>query len=164
LQIKSKDKDGYTAVQIGFEKIKESKVTKSKKTKPFKHLREFKNNISDYELGKELNVSMFEEGEKVKIAGTSKGKGFAGGVKKWGFAGLPSTRGTRGTQRTIGSIGASTPSRVTPGRKMPGRMGGERVTVKNLKVIKVDPANNVLMVKGAVPGARGTLLEIRSVK
>jgi large subunit ribosomal protein L3 len=173
LQIKTKEKDGYEAVQIGFKELKSKKIKKTNKQKPFKYLKEFsvlgkqktkgekKENVPEYNVGQEFNVSIFEEGDKVKISGFSKGKGFAGGVKKWGFAGRPTTRGTKHEIRAIGSIGSSTPSRVVKGRKMPGRMGSERITVKNLEIIKVDPKNNLLFLKGAVPGRRGTLLEIR---
>jgi len=155
--------DGYEAVQIGFQKLKEKKVKKPQKEKPFKYLREFRGDIdtSKYKIGEKIDVSIFQEGEIVKISGVSKGKGFAGAVKRWGFHGRPATRGTKHEERTLGSVGCSFPERVIKGRKMPGRMGFERVTVKNLKVVKVDPENNLLAVKGAVPGRKGTLLEIR---
>ncbi len=160
LQIKTKERDGYTAIQIGFKKLKDKKVKKTQKQKPFKYLREFRGDISEYETGQEFDVSIFKEGDIVKVSGISKGKGFAGVVKKWGFHGRPRTRGTKHEHRTIGSVGASMPPRVLKGKKMPGRMGSERVTVKNLKIIKVDPENNLLMIKGAVPGRKGTLLEL----
>lgn len=159
-QIKTKEKDGYQAVQIGFKKIeKPKKIKKPLLKKPFKYLREFKN--GEYKPGQKIEVSIFKEGEKVSVSGVSKGKGFAGVVKRWGFAGRPKTRGTKHEERAPGSIGASTPSRVVKGRKMAGRMGFERVTVRNLKVVKVVPENNIIALKGAVPGRRGTLLEIR---
>lgn len=153
----------YKAVQLGFQKLKENKVKKSQKQKPFRRLREFREDtdISQYKVGDSVNVSIFQEGDKVKISGFSKGKGFAGVVKRWGFHGRPATHGTKHEQRTPGSTGSSFPERVVKGRKMPGRMGYERVTVKNLKVVKVDPENNLLAIKGAVPGRKGTLLEIR---
>ncbi len=110
-----------------------------------------------------IDTSIFKEGDLVKISGISKGKGFAGVVKRWGFAGRPRTRGTKHEERAPGSIGAATPSRVVKGRKMAGRMGSERVTVRNLKIVKIDPENNLLAVKGAVPGRKGTLLEIRGL-
>jgi len=159
-QIKTKERDGYESVQVGFEKIeKKKKIKKTMKGKEFKWLREFKN--GEYKKGEEINVSIFKEGENVKVSGISKGKGFAGVVRRWDFKGLPKTRGTRHAWRKPGSIGSVTPSRVIKGRKMPGRMGQERVTVKNLKIIQVDPENNLLAVRGAVPGRKGTLLEIR---
>ena len=160
-QIKTKEKDGYTVVQIGLEKLKSKKVKKSQKNKPYRYLREFGGDISKYKEGQEINVSIFKEEDKVKVSAISKGKGFAGAVKKWGFAGKPASHGTKHEERTIGSIGSMFPQRVVKGKKMPGRMGAERVTVKNLKVAKVDAENNLLAVKGAVPGRRGTLLEIR---
>lgn len=160
LQIKTKERDGYTAIQIGFKKLKDKKLKKTQKQKPFKYLREFRGDISEYETGQEFDVSIFKEGDIVKVSGISKGKGFAGVVKKWGFHGRPRTRGTKHEHRTIGSVGASMPPRVLKGKKMPGRMGSERVTIKNLKILKVDPENNLLMIKGAVPGRKGTLLEL----
>lgn len=175
-QIKMEEaKDGYQAVQLGFQRLKENKVKKTQKQKPFRCLREFRGDIdisqyasgdisrlsSKYKVGDSVNVSIFQEGDKVKISGFSKGKGFAGVVKRWGFHGRPATHGTKHEKRTPGSIGSSFPERVVKGRKMPGRMGYERVTVKNLKVAKIDKEHNLLAVKGAVPGRKGTLLEIR---
>ncbi len=162
LQIKTKEKDGYEAVQIGFLSLKKNKTKKSQKNKPFKHLKEFKGDISEYKIGQKIDVSAFKDVKSVKISGFSKGKGFAGGVKRWGFRGQPASRGAKGSIRTIGSIGGSTPSKVIKGKKMPGRMGFDRTTVKGLKIIQIDEKNNVLMIKGAVPGRRGTLLEIRA--
>lgn len=164
-QIKTKEgKDGYQAVQIGFQKLKAKKRKKPQIKKPFKYLREFKGEIdlAKYKVGQEINVSIFQEGDLVKISGLSKGKGFAGVVKRWGFAGFPATHGTKHELRTSGSIGSRWPQRVVKGRKMAGRMGGERVTIKNLKVIKVDPEKNIIAIKGAVPGPKGGLLEICS--
>lgn len=161
VQVKTKEKDGYEAVQIGFLKLKESKVKKSQKNKAFKYLREFKADISEYKVGKKINVGFLKDIKSVKISGISKGKGFAGAVKRWGFAGQPKTRGAKGSLRSIGSVGGSTPSRVIKGKKMAGRMGADRITVKNLKLMRIDEENNVLIVKGAIPGRKGTLLEIR---
>jgi len=114
------------------------------------------------ELGGKEDISLLKEGDNVKVSGTSKGKGFAGAVKKWGFSGRDATHGVKHEHRTIGSIGSSFPERVLKGRKMPGRMGGERVTVKNLPIAKIDKEKRILMIKGAVPGNRGSLLEISS--
>jgi large subunit ribosomal protein L3 len=163
-QLKTKEKDGYDAVQIGFEKLKEKKITKSKQKKPFRYLKEFRDDPKNYQLGQEINVSIFKEGDLVSVSGVSKGKGFQGGVKRWGFSGRPSSHGTKHEERTLGSVGASTPSRVIKGKKMPGRTGGERVTIKNLEIVKIEPEKNLLYIKGAVPGSRGSLLEIKSVK
>ena len=160
-QIKTKEKDKYEAVQVGFEKLKEKKVKKPQKDRPYRFLREFKIRDPKFKIGDKIDVSIFKEGDKVKISGISKGKGFAGAVKRWGFHGRPATHGTKHEERTLGSVGSSFPERVIKGKKMPGRMGSERVTVKNLKIVKVDVDNNLLAVKGAVPGRRGTLLEIR---
>jgi len=160
-QIKTNEKDKYESVQIGLEKIEDKKVKKSKKKKPYRYLKEFKAEDTKLKAGDKIDVSIFEEGDIVKVSGTSKGKGFAGAVKKWGFHGKPATHGTKHEERTIGSVGSAFPQRVIKGKKMPGRMGTERITVKNLKIAKVDIENNIIMIKGAVPGHRGTLLEIR---
>ena len=163
LQKKSKEKDGYQALQIGFNKIeKKNKITKSMKGKEYKHIREERTSEeSPLNVGDEFNVSIFKEGDKVKIAGMSKGKGFQGGVKKHGFSGRNATHGVKHEHRTIGSTGCRFPQHVMKGRKMPGRMGYDRITVKNLKIMKIEPENNLLIVKGAVPGVKGAMLEIR---
>ena len=156
-------KDGYDATQIGFI-AKKKRIKKTEKGKEFKYLREFKGDISKYKVGDKIDASIFKAGDIVKVSGLSKGKGFAGAVKRWGFKGrLSVTHGTKHELRTLGSVGSSIPERVTKGKKMAGRMGYARVTVKNLRIIKVDPGNNLIAVKGAVPGRRGTLLEIRGM-
>jgi len=185
-QIKTKDKDGYDSVQIGFEKLKKKKITKSKRKKPYKYIREFRIEGStflpaealakagakasssalrateDKSAGKDrIDVSFFEKGDRVKISGISKGKGFAGVIKRHGFKSKPASHGVKHEERSMGSVGSSFPERVVKGKKMPGRMGTERITVKNLKIVKIDKENNLIAVKGAVPGRRGTLLEIR---
>jgi len=157
-QIKTKEKDKYGAVQVGFVK-KTRKIKKAEKGKEFKHLREFED--GEHKMGDKIDVSIFQEGDKVKISGLSKGKGFAGVVKRWGFHGRPATRGTKHEERTGGSTGSSMPSRVVKGKKMAGRMGFERVSVKNLKIVKIEKEDNLIAVRGAVPGRKGTLLEIR---
>ncbi len=163
-QIKTKEKDGYFAVQVGFEPLK--KIKKSKKKKPYRYLKEFRldeEEIKKYQIGQKIDVSFFKEGDLVSVSGISKGKGFQGAVKRWGFSGKnPVSHGTKHEERKIGSVGASTPRRVWKGKKMPGRMGAERVTVKNLEIVKVDPENNLLAIKGALPGRKGTLLEIKT--
>jgi len=159
-QIKTKEKDSYSAVQIGF--IKKKKAKKSEKGKEFRYLKEFEiDEKNELKPGDEINVSLFEEGDKIKISGISKGKGFQGAVKRWGFSGRPATHGTKHEQRTLGSTGTSFPERVIKGRKMPGRTGGERTTVKNLKIVKIDKDNNLIAVKGAVVGISGGLVEIK---
>jgi len=123
---------------------------------------EAKASSSPFAVAQVIDASIFKAGDIVKVSGLSKGKGFAGAVKRWGFKGrLSVTHGTKHELRTLGSVGCSIPERVLKGKKMAGRMGYARVTVRNLKVVKVDKENNLLAVKGAVPGARGTLLEIR---
>ena len=178
-QIKIKGKDGYDAIQIGFKKLKAKKVKKPQKEKPFRYLREFKlrptrhplippahpkEEKKELKVGDTIDVSIFKEGEKVSASGLSKGKGFAGVVKRWHFAGGPATHGQKHSLRGAGSVGSRWPQRVIKGKKMSGRMGGERVTVKNLEIVKVDLEKNLIAVKGAIPGRRGTLLEIKSQK
>ena len=159
-QIKTKNKDGYEAVQTGFEKKKANKIKKSDKGKEFKFLREFRGEAGDLKVNDQIDVSVFQVGDKVKVSGMSKGKGFQGAVKKWGFHGRNATHGVKHEHRTLGSVGSTDAARVFPGKKMPGRMGFDRVSVKNLTVMKIDPENNLIALKGAVPGRRGTLLEI----
>ena len=171
LQKKTKEREGYDAMQIGFIKLeKKSKIKKTMKGKEYRHIREFTLPTGRQELsadqvsnnvGDEVNVSQFVEGDKVNVIATSKGKGFQGGVKKHGFAGRNSSHGAKHESRQIGSVGQRFPQHVIKGRKMPGRMGFEQITVKNLKIAKVDEANNILALKGAVPGHRGTLLQIK---
>lgn len=165
-QIKTEEKDGYKAVQVGFEKIeKEKKKKKSLKGKEFKYLKEFRvDDPSQFKVGQKIDVSLFKEGDKVSVSGKSKGKGFQGAMKRWGFASRGRSHGVKHERRTLGSVGITNVARVFKGKKMPGRMGGERITVKNLEVVKVDKENNILYVKGALPGRRGTLLEIKEIK
>jgi len=161
LQKKTKDKEGYDSLQIGFIKIeKKNKIKKSMKGKEYRYIKEARIE-DDGNIGDEINVSIFKEGDKVNISATSKGKGFQGGVKRHGFHGRNATHGAKHEERQIGSVGQRFPQHVIKGRKMPGRMGFERVTVKNLKIAKIDVENNILALKGAIPGYRGTLLEIR---
>jgi large subunit ribosomal protein L3 len=163
LQIKTKSKDGYEAIKIGFENLAERKIKKT--GTPFRYVKEFRIDTSAYKVGDVIDNSIFSLGEKIKIAGISKGKGFQGGVKRYGFSGkLSSTHGNKHEHRTIGSTGCATPSRVLKGKRMPGRTGSDRVTVKNLEIVKIDKKNKIIAIKGAVPGRRGTLLEIRTVK
>ena len=162
-QLKEKEKDGYEAVQIGFEK--KDKVKKSQKGKGFSYLKEFRSQELGAEnqklkIGDKIDVSVFKEGDKVKISGISKGKGFQGAVKRWGFSGMGASHGVKHEHRTLGSVGSTDAARVFKGKKMPGRMGGERVTRRNSEIVKIDPESNVIAVKGVVPGRRGTLLEI----
>lgn len=171
---KTVENDGYEAVQIGFGDIKVQRVTKPlaghfKKadTAPKKTLREFKlDDMSALNLGDTIKADIFAAGEKVDVTGTSKGKGTAGSIKRWGFARLKESHGTGPVARHAGSLGAcSDPSRVYKGKKLAGHLGSERVTIQNLDVIKVDAENNLLAIKGAVPGPKGGIVLIRdSVK
>ena len=149
-QIHALEKEGYEALQLGFEP----------KGKTFRHIKEFRNVQGKQD--EEVVVSVFQEGEKVKISGISKGKGFQGAVKRHGFSGRNRTHGVKHEHRTLGSTGSRWPQHVRKGKKMPGRMGAERTSVRNAAIVKIDPERNLIAVKGAVPGARGTLLEIRS--
>jgi len=163
-QIKTEDKDGYWAVQVGFEKKKKN-IKKTEKGKEYKYLKEFrgsKEEVEKFKVGQKIDVSIFNEGDIVKVSGKSTGKGFQGVVKRWGFAGAPKTHGTKHTHRAPGAIGSAWPQRVWKGKKMPGRMGGERVTIKNLEIVKIEKDKNLMAIKGAVPGKRGNLLEIRA--
>jgi len=164
-QIKTKEKDKYEAMQVGFIKKKTKHIKKTEKEKGFRYLREFQGATEENQKlksGAKIDVTVFSEGDIIKISGLSKGKGFQGVVKRWGFAGLPKTHGTKHMLRMPGSIGQSGPERVFKGKKMAGRMGNKRMTVKNLKVIKIDKEKNLIGIKGAVPGTKGTLLEILS--
>jgi len=165
LQAKTNDKDGYESVQLGFKKIEKKKNIKmTMKGKEFKNIKEFKCLSPENKAGDDISVAVFKEGEMVNVSGISKGKGFQGGVKRHGFAGRNATHGVKHEQRTIGSTGCRFPQRVIKGRRMPGRMGYERITVKNLEIMKIDAENNLLVLKGAVPGRKGTLLEIINSK
>ena len=169
-QIKNEEKDGYNSVQLGFLDKKERNINKAEaghfknaKTAPKSNLFEFKNFENELSIGDVLNVDHFSEGEFVDISGTSKGKGFQGVVKRHGFAGVgQSTHGQHNRLRAPGSIGAASyPARVFKGMKMAGQMGNEKVTVQNLKVIKVVPEKNLLVVKGCVPGHKNSIVTIR---
>lgn len=148
-------------IQLGYEKLKEKKIKKTQSKKPYRYLKEF-NSDQELKVGDKIDVSVFEKGEKVKVSGITKGKGFQGGVKRWGFSGYGKSHGVKHGERAIGSVGSSFPERVLKGKKMPGRMGNQRITVKNLEVIKTDKENNLIALKGAVPGREGSFLEIKS--
>jgi len=172
IQRKTKDHDGYEALQLGYGRVSQNKVTKpllghfQKVDKGcFKVLAEFRADTQSYEVGQEIGVDFFKAGELVDIVGTSKGKGFAGVIKRHGFSGGRKTHGSM-FHRAPGSIGASAePSRVFRGQKLPGHMGSERKTVQNLLVWAVDAGRNLLLVKGAVPGSKkGYLLVKQAIK
>ncbi len=169
-QKKTKERDGYVAVQLGFQGVKERKLTKphkghleKAKCPPLKYLREVRiDNHEDLEEGQEIKADIFQVGDLVDVSGTSKGKGFAGVVKRHHFAGGLKTHGASDRHRAPGSVGAgTTPGRVFKGMRMGGRMGGERVTVLILEVVIVDPEKNLIAVKGAIPGAKNGLVMVR---
>jgi large subunit ribosomal protein L3 len=170
INIRTKDKNGYEALQLSFGVRKEKNITKPvlgqfKKVElsPAAILKEFKNfNVNDYKIGDKVSVEIFKEGDAVKVTGKSKGKGFQGVMRRHNFGGVGgTTHGQSDRLRAPGSIGASSyPSRVFKGQKMAGRMGNEQVTVSNLKVIKIINDKNILMVKGAVPGAINSIVEV----
>jgi len=163
-QVKTVESDGYNAIQVGFGDQKEKRINKAQKPKGnFRVLREFRTEEAPtVSVGDTLALAdVFTAGDIVAVSGLSKGKGFQGVVKRHNFAGGPRTHGQKHNERSGGSIGAKGPARVFKGRKMPGRMGYDRVTVKNLKVLVVDSESKQLIVEGAVPGRRGTLIEVR---
>ncbi len=164
-QVKTTAKEGYNAVQVGFGEPKRSKSRQreNKGLGQFKYFREFReDDIEAINVEDKFDVSLFKVGDLVDITGTSKGKGFAGVVKRYHFAGGPKTHGQSDRHRAPGSIGAGTsPGRVFKGMRMAGHMGNSRVTVRHLEILEVDPARNLLLVKGAVPGAKNGLLIIR---
>ena len=171
VQKKSLEKDGYEAIQVGFGEVSPKRVTKplqghfNKAGVPFKKtLKEFRlEDIASYNVGDEIKCEIFAEGEKVDVTGVSKGKGYAGVIKRHGFARLKETHGTGPVHRHPGSMGAcSTPSRVMKGKKLPGHMGHKQVTVLNLDVVKVDADRNLILVKGAIPGPKGAVVSVRN--
>jgi len=168
VQVKTMDKDGYNALQLGYDPVRESRVTrplaghyKKAGVAPHRHLFEVRvDNPEDYSPGTELGVDMFTEGEKISVSGNSRGLGFQGVIKRWNFAGGPKSHGSH-FHRRPGSIGNCVkPGRVIKGKKMPGQMGNRRVTNRGLVVLRVDPERNLLIVKGSTPGPRGTILEL----
>lgn len=185
-QIKTDDTDGYQAVQIGFGESKERRLTRGQlghlgrlKTDdkhpqrkadngipPVRHLREVRTKSTDgYEVGQTLTVEQFEDGERVDVSGTSKGRGFTGVVKRHGFRGGPKTHGQSDRWRAPGSIGATSGmARVIKGMRMAGRSGNQTVTSQNLEVVRIDPEKNLIAVKGSVPGAKGSLVLIREAR
>lgn len=167
--VRTLEKDGYKAIQLGFEDILEKRLNKSQRDyfkqsniTPKRILREIRSSFKKKpELGKEVKVDIFKEGQKVDVSGISKGKGFQGGVKRWGWSIGPKSHGSR-SYRKPGSVGASAdPARVVKGKRMPGRMGGKKVTVKNLEIVKVDIEKNILALTGSVPGPKGGYLLIK---
>lgn len=172
LQIKTKEKDNYNAIQIGFKEQSEKRSTKAhlghiKKTgkRPVMHIAEFRTEkINDFNVGQNLDVTQFIEGEKVDVISKTKGRGFQGVVKRWGFSGGPRSHGSM-FGRQGGSYGnCQWPGEVQKGKKMPGRMGGDRMSVQNLLIVKINRENNTLLIKGSFPGYNGSLLRVRKAK
>jgi len=169
VQKKTIENDGYEALKVGFLDVKESKLSKpllgqfkKYQLKPKKYLKEIKiDEMDKYNIGDEIKVDIFKPGERVDITGISIGKGFAGGVKRWNFNRGPMSHGSM-YHRRPGSGGATDPERVFKGKRMPGHLGHERVTVQNLEIVKVDPERNIMLVKGSVPGIKKSLLYIKS--
>lgn len=172
VQKKTVATDGYNAVQLGFSVLREGLTNKPRQghfqkanLKPMRYVREFRvEDIDSYEIGQEVNADLFTVGDRVDVVGTSRGKGFEGMIKRNGASRGPMAHGSKYHRRS-GSLGAKGPARVFKGRVLPGRMGGERVTVQNLEVIRVDLDKNLILIKGAVPGAKKSLLILKpSVK
>lgn len=169
LQKKTVETDGYEAVQVGFENKREKLSNKPEKghvekanTTPKRFIREFRGtDLTEYEIGQEVNVSIFAEGDLVDVSGISKGKGFQGAIKRHGQSRGPMTHGSR-YHRRPGSMGPVAPNRVFKGKLLPGRMGGDQITVQNLAIVKVDVERNLLLIKGNVPGARKALIKVKS--
>jgi large subunit ribosomal protein L3 len=173
VQVKTLEKDGYEAVQLGFEEVKPQRLSGGEKghlaqggVPTLRHLREFPvQKGADLKAGQQILADVFEIGDRVDVVGISKGRGFAGVVKRYGFGGGPKTHGQSDRQRAPGSIGATTtPGRVWKGQRMPGRMGGRRVSAQNLRVELVDPERNLLAVRGSVPGSRGGIVMIEQAR
>ena len=165
-QVKTKETDGYVAVQLGFGDVKRRNKPESghlKNSRRSQYLREVAtDDTSEFEVGQAIGVDIFESGEKVDVIGTSKGRGFAGVMKRWNFGGGPRTHGQSDRARAPGSIGGgTTPGKVYKGLKMGGHMGNRRITVKGLEIIEIDTERNLLLVKGVIPGATNSLVQIR---
>jgi large subunit ribosomal protein L3 len=171
-QVRDLVSDGYSALQLGFAEVKPKRLSggqlghlRTTNAPPLKYLREFRVKSHELKAGDKLTVEQFEVGDMVDVIGTSKGKGFAGAVKRHGFGGGPITHGQSDRQRSVGSIGATSgTARVFKGKKMPGRMGTERVTSQHLKVVLVDAERNLIGVNGSVPGAKGGLVMIKEAR
>jgi large subunit ribosomal protein L3 len=162
-QIKNKDNDGYEAVQIGFMPTKKNETEKAAH-KRYTHVKEFRTEAADLKVGDVINVSAFAVGDEVQVSAISKGKGFQGVVKRHGFGGGSRTHGQKHSEREPGAIGGRgrAGGRVSKGIRMAGRMGSDRVTVKNLRVVQIDPEKNILAISGAIPGKKGTVVEVIS--
>ena len=171
IQKKTKARDGYEAIQVGFEDQKENRLNKPMRGKFkgagdrfFKHIREIRvEDAEQFEIGQEIKADTFEIGDRIKVSGKSKGRGFSGVIKRWGFSGGKKTHGCR-SHRVPGSIGMSaTPGKVAKGKKLPGRMGFQKTTIKNLQILDIRPELDVIAIKGSVPGSRSNIIEISQI-
>ncbi len=168
VQIKNEATDGYQAIQLGFDELRAKQTNKPQQghfakadVKPTRYLREFRvADATQYSLGQEFTLEQFEVGEKVDVTGTSKGKGFAGTIKRWGFSRGPMGHGSKNHRRPA-SAGAKGPARIFKGKKSPGRYGNARTTIQNLEVVKIVPENNLLLIKGSIPGAKKSLVIVK---
>ena len=161
MQVKTMENDGYEAIQLGFDDQREVKTNKPAKTAPKRFVREIRGvELGEYNVGDEIKADIFEAGEFVDVTGTSKGHGFQGNIKRWGQSRGPMAHGSR-YHRRPGSMG-SIINRVFPGKVLPGRMGGKRVTIQNLEIVKADTENGVLLIKGNIPGANKSFVTIKS--
>ena len=172
-QVKSTEANGYASVQVATGEQKEHRINKAEKghfgaafqnVKEFRPRKNYDESVDGFEKGQTLDASVFAPGDMVVVAATSKGKGFQGVVKRHGFAGGPGSHGQKHSEREPGSIGQTGINRVLKGMRMAGRMGSDRITVKNLQVLQVEPNENLLLIKGAVPGRKGALVEVRNVE
>lgn len=170
VQKKTNEKDGYEALVVAFDQTKENRLNKPRlgvlkkaNVAPSKILREFRfENTADYEIGKEIKADIFAESDIVDVSGTTRGRGFTGNIQRWNAHRLKMTHGVGPVHREVGSMGAnSTPSRVFKNKKMPGHYGSESVTIQNLEIVKVDAERNILLVKGCLPGPKGSIVTIR---
>lgn len=170
VQKKTNEKDGYEALVVAFDQTKENRLSKPQlgvlkkaNVAPSKILREFRfENTADYEIGKEIKADIFAESDIVDVSGTTRGRGFTGNIQRWNAHRLKMTHGVGPVHREVGSMGAnSTPSRVFKNKKMPGHYGSESVTIQNLEIVKVDAERNILLVKGCLPGPKGSIVTIK---
>ena len=173
IQVKGEEKEGYNAVVVAFEKQKAQRVNKAKAgafkkagTETFRIVKELRfDNANEYQLGQVISCDIFAEGDKVDVIGTTRGRGFTGVIQRWNQHRLKMTHGTGPVHREVGSMSAnSTPSRVFKNKNMPGHYGVERVTIQNLEIAKVDTQRNILLVKGCVPGPKGSIVTVREAK
>jgi large subunit ribosomal protein L3 len=172
VDVRTPERDGYRAIQVGFEEIPERRVNKPMRgifakagVRPRRVLREVRlRNGEEFQVGQEISVTLFQDGDRVDVTSTSKGKGFAGAMKRHGFAGQRDSHGVSLMHRAVGSLGASGVGRVWPGKRMPGRMGADRVTVRGLSVVRVDAERNLLLIRGGLPGRRGALVMVRKAQ